>query len=187
MWDDSWIPMPSATFDLKLNLIKLTILILTIPTMITGLLFMRISKTKRGRIIGGVIILCVGITLGIERGFLLIPAVMATIGGYLGIQGAKEGEIKKRQYSKAFISGISIMGFTFALLSVFFLGLMMAAHENLFLMFFIPLWTISVILNIISTVVRSEETVLEKRAKTLTIVTWCLIAFGLASFLVTAI
>ena len=176
-------------------------IVLIMPIMITGLVFMRKRKSSA---VGGVVILIMGVIiigmlvlLPVEvetkmEYFLLIPAVMAMAGGYLGIQGAREGEVKKREYPKRFISGISTMGFIFALLSVFvfFCSLMVMGRLvggwDVFAIFFvaIPLWVISIILNTISTVIvskREGEITLEKRTIILIITTWCVIAFSLIS------
>lgn len=172
-----------------------------LPTLIiiAGLFFMEISKTKGG----GIIVLIVGITIGmlgflaieteevVMGVFLSIPAVMAITGGYLGVQGARENEIKKTQYSKTFMFKISLMGFISALLSVFifFFPLMMEMKgvlidQWIFLAVIFPIfWVISIILNTISTVIISRgegKVTLEKRTKVfiivLIIVTWCIIA-----------
>ena len=189
-----WKLIPVVTFSL-IGLITLI--------MIIGLLFTGISKTKIGRIIGGIIILTMGMIIGIlmflmmkeERvwleGFLLAPAVMAMVGGCLGIGGASEDEeVKKKQYSKASIFITSIMSFVSAIFSVFVFFLSVKAHElgALFFIYFVspPLLIISIILNTISTViVKRKESIPQKRTKILAImlitVTWCIITLLVVS------
>ena len=183
-----WIPIVTS------SLISLVLL-----TMVIGLSFMKKSKTSKR---GGVIVLIMGMIMmvmlvflmmaGEKIGtFLLIPAVMAIVGGCLGIQGAREDKVEKRQYPKKFISGVSITGFIFALLSVFVFFLFIGAElAGLFFIYFVSpsLWIISVILNAISTVIiKRKESILQKRTKILMIMliiaTWCIIASAPAGVL----
>ena len=108
---------------------------------------------------------------------------MAIIGGCLGIQGAREGEVEKRQYSNIFV--LSIMGFISALISVYVWPLVRPPEVGVFfLLVFVsfPLWITSVIFNTISTVIiiiKRKESIPQKRTKILIIMliilTWSII------------
>ena len=170
-----------ATF---LILVIPLVAILMIPAMIAGLLFMREREASKT---GGVIILIMGIIMigtwvllimekEMEAFFLLIPAVMAIVGGYLGIQGARESEVEKREYLKAFMT--STIGFTSALVSVFVLVWSIVGMAPPTALFGIPFWIISIIINI-----KRKKGISQKRTKVLITLTWCLIAlFGLFLF-----